>query len=396
MNPLYLDLILIGFAVFILVSGWRRGLFVSALSLVGLVFGAWIGRSVIDIVSGASTTSSLTRTGLSAATLFICIGVGSAIGGYVGRRLRNIFSWSPFRLFDNLAGAALSVVAWAVVAWLLATTLLAAPVSSLTNTVSQSKVFNSLEQYMPTQIRDGVESLRVYVSNSDLPEGFANVLLAPAVEPPDLTSVDAPAVIAALDSLVKVEGTAPECSTRLTGSGFVVGPDLIVTNAHVVAGVENPTLRVKGKGKAFEGIVVYFDPARDVAVIKTKDFPSVPLRISEPISRGENAVVAGFPGGGPLTLIPARVRSVSNSTGTDIYGKTEVSREIYAISADIKQGDSGAPLFALDGTVAGLVFASSATDTKTGYALTAKEFMVGVETASTATQAVATGECSGV
>lgn len=249
---------------------------------------------------------------------------------------------------------------------------------------------------MPTQIRDGVESLRVYVSNSDLPEGFANVLLAPAVEPPDLTSVDAPAVIAALDSVVKVEGTATECSTRLTGSGFVVGPDLIVTNAHVVAGVENPTVRVKGKGKAFEGIVVYFDPARDVAVIKTKDFPSVPLRISEPISRGENAVVAGFPGGGPLTLIPARVRSVSKSTGTDIYGKAEVSREIYAISADIKQGDSGAPMFALDGTVAGLVFASSATDTETGYALMDKEFMVGVETASTATQAVATGECSGV
>jgi S1-C subfamily serine protease len=95
-------------------------------------------------------------------------------------------------------------------------------------------------------------------------------------------------------------------------------------------------------------------------------------------------------------LIPARIRSISDSTGTDIYGKSEVTREIYSISADIKQGDSGAPMFALDGTVAGLVFASSATDAETGYALTAKEFMVGVETASTATQAVATGECSGV
>jgi S1-C subfamily serine protease len=171
---------------------------------------------------------------------------------------------------------------------------------------------------------------------------------------------------------------------------------LIITNAHVVAGVNNPTLRVKGKGKAFEGTVVYFDPARDVALIRTKDFPSVALRISEPLSRSDSSVVAGFPGGGPLTLIPARVRSVSESTGTDIYGKAEVTREIYAISADIKQGDSGAPLFALDGTVAGLVFASSATDSQTGYALTAKEFMVGVEIASTATQAVDTGECSGV
>ena len=396
MNPFYLDLILIGFALFILISGWKRGLFVSVFSLVGLVIGAWLGRSLIDIVTGASTSTSLTRTALSAAALFIGIGVGSAVGGFVGRRLRNIFSWSPIRLLDNLAGAALSLVAWSIVFWLLATTLLAAPVSSLTNTVSQSKVLNTLEQYMPTEIRDGVESVRIYVSNSGLPEGFANVLLAPAVEPPDLTSVDAPAVIAALDSVVKVEGVAEECGTRLTGSGFVVGQDLIITNAHVVAGVNNPTLRVKGKGKAFEGTVVYFDPARDVAIIRTKDFPSVALRISEPLSRSDSAVVAGFPGGGPLTLIPARVRSVSESTGTDIYGKEEVTREIYAISADIKQGDSGAPMFALDGTVAGLVFASSATDIETGYALTAKEFMVGVETASTATQAVATGECSGV
>ena len=396
MNPFYLDLILIGFALFILVSGWKRGLFVSVFSLVGLVIGAWLGRSLIDIVNGASTSTSLTHTALSAAALFIGIGVGSAAGGFIGRRLRNIFSWSPIRLLDNLAGAALSLVAWSVVFWLLATTLLAAPVSSLTNTVSQSKVLNTLEQYMPTEIRDGVESVRIYVSNSGLPEGFANVLLAPAVEPPDTSSVDVPSVIAALDSVVKVEGIAEACGTRLTGSGFVVGQDLIITNAHVVAGVNNPTLRVKGKGKAFEGTVVYFDPARDVAIIRTKDFPSVALRISEPLSRSDSAVVAGFPGGGPLTLIPARVRSVSESTGTDIYGKSEVTREIYAISADIKQGDSGAPMFALDGTVAGLVFASSATDIETGYALTAKEFMVGVETASTATQAVATGECSGV
>lgn len=396
MNPLYLDLILIAFAVFILITGWRRGLFVSAFSLVGLLFGAWLGRSLIEIVTGASTETSLTKTALSAATLFIGIGVGSAIGGFIGRRVRNFFSWSPLRLLDNLSGAALSLVAWSIVFWLLATTLLAAPVSSLTNTVSQSKVLNALEQYMPMPVRDGIESVRIYVSDSGLPEGFANVLLAPDVDPPDLTAVDAPAVISALDSVVKVEGTAEECGTRLTGSGFVVGQDLIITNAHVVAGVTNPSVRVKGKGKAFEGTIVYFDPTRDVAVIRTKNFPSVALRISEPLSRSDNAVVAGFPGGGPLTLIPARVRSVSDSTGTDIYGKTEVTREIYAISADIKQGDSGAPMFALDGTVAGLIFASSATDAETGYALTAKEFMVGVETASTSTQAVDTGECSGV
>jgi S1-C subfamily serine protease len=378
------------------VSGWKRGLFISAFSLVGLVFGAWLGKSLIEAVNGAATNTSVTRTALSASTLFIGIGIGSAIGGFVGRKVRNFFSWSPIRFIDNLSGAVLSFFAWSIVFWLLATTLLAAPVSSLTNTVSQSKVLNLLEQYMPKSVRDGVESVRIYVSDSGLPEGIANVLLAPAVEAPEQSAVDAPAVIAALDSVVKVEGTTEECSTRLTGSGFVIGPDLIITNAHVVAGVDNPTVRVKGKGKAFEGTVVYFDPARDVALIKTKNFPSVALRISQALSRSESAVVAGFPGGGPLTLIPARVRSVSESTGTDIYGKDPVARQVYSISADIKQGDSGAPMFALDGTVAGLVFASSATDANTGYALTAKEFMAAVELAGVASKVVDTGACSGV
>jgi S1-C subfamily serine protease len=176
----------------------------------------------------------------------------------------------------------------------------------------------------------------------------------------------------------------------------VIGQDLIMTNAHVLAGVDNPSVRIKGKGKAFAGTVVYFDPKRDVAIIRTKGIPATQLRISEVLPRGTSAVVAGFPGGGPLTLIPARVRSVSNSSGTDIYGKETVTREIYALLANIKQGDSGAPMLALDGTVAGLVFASSATDEQTGYALTSKEFMVGVEQANSATQAVSTGECSGV
>jgi S1-C subfamily serine protease len=396
LNPLYLDIILLAFGIFILISGWRRGLIVSALSLFGLFAGAWFGRSLIEIVAGAATTASLTRTALSASALFLGMGFGSALGGFIGNRIRNIFSWSPIRLIDNVTGAFVSIGAWSIVAWFMATTLLAAPISPLTSMLTESKVIVGLDKYMPIQVRDGVESVRIYVSNSDLPSNIGEVLLAPAVDPPDVASTTEPAIAAALDSVVKVEGTAVACNTRITGSGFVVGPDLIITNAHVVAGVTNPTVRVKGTGKAFEGTVIYFDPKDDVALIRTKNFPSVALRISEPLSRGDAAVVAGFPGGGPLALIPARIRSVSESSGTDIYGKAPVTREIYAISADIKQGDSGAPMFALDGSVAGLVFASSAIDDQTGYSLTAKEFMAAVNSANSATQEVSTGDCSTV
>lgn len=366
------------------------------LSLVGLFAGAWLGRSLIEIVTGASTSSSVSRTALSAAALFLGMGFGSALGSFIGNRIRNIFSWSPIRFLDNATGAGVSIGAWSIVAWFMATTLLAAPMFSLTSMLSESKVIVALDQYMPVQVRDGVESVRIYVSNSDLPSSISEVLLAPAVEPPDVSTTALPAIASALDSVVKVEGTADACNTRLTGSGFVVGPDLIITNAHVVAGITNPTVRVKGKGKAFEGSVIFFDPANDVALIHTSNFPSVALRISEPLSRGDSGVVAGFPGGGPLALIPARVRSVSQTSGTDIYGKNTVIREIYALTADIKQGDSGAPMLALDGSVAGLIFASSAIDDQTGYALTAKQFMVAVNSANSDMPAVSTGECSGV
>ena len=396
MNPLYLDIILLAFGIFIFISGWRRGLIVSTLSLVGLFAGAWFARSLIEIVTGASTASSLTRNALSATALFLGMGLGSALGSFIGNRIRNILSWSPIRFLDNSTGAAVSIGAWSIVAWFMATTLLAAPMSSLTNMLNESKVIAALDQYMPVQVRDGVELVRIYVSNSDLPSSISEVLLAPPVAPPNADTTAQPAIATALDSVVKVEGTAIECNTRLTGSGFVVGPDLIITNAHVVAGITNPTVRIKGKGKSFEGSVIYFDPADDVALIRTSGIPSGALRISQTLSRSDDAVVAGFPDGGPLALIPARVRSVSETSGIDIYGKNPVTREIYTLSADIKKGDSGAPMLALDGSVAGLIFAASAIDDQVGYALTANEFMVAVNSVYSDMPAVSTGDCAGV
>ena len=396
MKPEYLDLVLIGFAIYITFAGWRRGLIVSIFSFVGLFAGAWLGRSFISIIAGASQEASLTRTGLSVAILLAGMGLGSAIGGFIGYRVKGFFKWGFIRAIDSSAGALLSMTIWTVVAWFTATTLLATPISPVTNVLAESKVISRLDEVMPSQIRSGIESIRIYVSDSHLPSGLTQVLLSPPVDAPDATSIDVPAVIAALDSVVKVEGTAPACSTRLTGSGFVVGPDLILTNAHVVAGVTKPSVRIKGKGKAFAGVVIYFDPNRDIALIRTDGIPATQLRISDELPRATSTVVAGFPGGGPLTLIPARVRGVSTSSGTDIYGKAAVRREIYSIRANIKQGDSGAPMFSMDGTVAGLVFASSATDPTTGYALTSKEFMAGVDQARTASKAVSTGECSGV
>jgi len=396
LKPEYLDLVLIGFGIYVTFAGWRRGLIVSIFSFAGLFVGAWLGRSLISIVVGASQETSLTRTGLSVALLLTGMGIGSAVGGAIGLRARGFFKWRLIRTMDRAAGALLSITVWIVVAWFTGTTLLAAPINPFTNVLAESKVLTRLDEVMPSKVRSSFESIRIYVSDSHLPSGLTQVLLSPPVAAPDKTAINAPAIIAALSSVVKVEGTAPACSTRLTGSGFVIGKDLILTNAHVVAGVSAPSVRIKGKGKAFTGVVVFFDPKRDIALIRTNGIPATQLRVSAALTRGTGAVVAGFPGGGPLTLIPARVRSISTSSGTDIYGKEAVRREIYSILANIKQGDSGAPMLAMDGTVAGLIFASSANDPLTGYALTSKEFMAGVDQDRTAMQAVNTGKCSGV
>jgi len=394
MNAYTLDLALVCVGALASWTGWRRGLLVSVFSIFGLLGGVWIGRQLVDQFLSATNENVLAQAGINLMLMLLGLSVGSALGSVLGRRLRKFLKWRVLHYLDRALGAALSFFTWSLVVWFVGTTFMSGPSPTAATLLSESRVIRFLDTHAPDQIRSGIEWVRGYVSDSHLPDGLVGGILAPQVDLPDPSLTALPQIRNVLSSVVRVEGNTTDCHTSLTGSGFVGGAHLVVTNAHVVAGVTNPVVRIQGKGRSYSAVVVYFDPRRDVAILRADSLPSDAIPIGAQVSRGTSLLIAGFPGGKSLMFIPARVRSASIATGKDIYNSAEVSREIYSLRSMIRQGDSGAPLFTSSGEVVGLVFAASANDPTTGYALTPQEFLPGLKLAQTRTEGVDTGKCS--
>lgn len=392
MNATAIDLALAGLLVFVTFTGWARGLLVSTSTLAGTVGGLFAARIVLAQLPNPLNPPSLSRIGVYVFVGFLTVAGCTALGGAFGRRLRQVLRWRPVRSVDNTAGALFSLTAWSVVVWIGASALIATPIKGVPDLVGSSRIVAYLDTYMPAPVRLGVERLRTAVTETQLPTTITAALTGPIVELPDGTVTKSKAVLGAVQSVVRVEGTSSSCAMRMTGTGFVAAPGLVVTNAHVVAGTDHVGVRVKGVGKQYKARVIYWDKKMDVAVLSVTGLKVTPVEIGVEAKRGTGAVIAGFPGGGSLKLVPAGVRSSSTAGGTDIYGLTPVKRRIYALLSDIKQGDSGAPVIGLDGKVIGMVFASSATDSKLGYALTPNAFQ-GIATLDAAAKSVSTGAC---
>jgi S1-C subfamily serine protease len=176
------------------------------------------------------------------------------------------------------------------------------------------------------------------------------------------------------------------------GSGFVYARERVMTNAHVVAGIDEPTVRVGGVGRAYEATVVLFDPEKDVAVLRVPGLRAPVLRFDDEAARGDAAVVAGYPQDGGLDLQAATVANRVRATGQNIYNDGTVTREVYSIRSTVRPGNSGGPLLTTEGRVFGVVFARSTSDAETGYVLTAEEVSGDAERAARATAPVDTGE----
>jgi S1-C subfamily serine protease len=283
-----------------------------------------------------------------------------------------------------------------VVAWFLASALRPGPLPSLSREIGDSKVVAAVDQVMPDGARTLFSSFRRVLDDTTLPPVFSG--LSPErirkVPAPDGTITGNAAVRRAAQSVVEVSGTAEDCSRTLDGSGFVVSPQHVLTNAHVVAGVDAPQVRVGGEGKRYDARVVVFDPHRDLAVLYVPDLHAPALPFDGAASTGDDAVVAGFPGGGPFRLVAARVRDEISARGPDIYHRSEVTRDVYSLYADVEPGNSGGPLLSTTGDVYGVIFAKSLDDATTGYALTAKEARPVVRAGRDATARVDSDTCA--
>ena len=391
----WLDLALVVAALSFAFSGYRQGFVVGVLAFAGFLAGGVAGLLIAPRVV-ASFEPGLGQSVLAVAVVLLAATIGQVAFGWIGSLVRNRITWRPARVLDAGLGAAVSVVAMLVIAWFLASSLRPGPLPSLSRQISDSQVVTTVDQVMPEQARTLFSSFRQVLDDNELPTVFGG--LSPErirpVPPPDGAVAGTAAVRRAAASVVKVSGTADDCSRTLDGSGFVYAPRHVLTNAHVVAGVDDPQVRVTGEGELLAAQVVVYDPDADLAVLYVPELTAPPLALDESAGRGDQAVVAGFPGGGPFRLVAARVRDTINARGPDIYHRKQVTREVFSLFADVEPGNSGGPLLSPDGDVYGVIFAKSLDDPNTGYALTVDEARSVARAGRGATREVDTEGCA--
>lgn len=391
-----LDLILLALILLFAVSGYRQGFIVGALSFVGFVGGVVGGMLVAPPIVKIVVVSPAQQALLAVAIAFLTATLGQLLASSVGAPLRNRVTWDSARNVDAVGGALVSCVALLVVAWFIADALNDSPFGWVRTQIKDSEVLRGVDALMPQNATTWFSSFKGFVSRTEFPEVFGGLGGESIVDvpPPDTRVLNTPELQTARHSVVKIIGTARTCQRKIEGSGFVYAPGRVMTNAHVVAGVDTgPEVFTMGHGN-FRARVVLYDYKRDIAILDVPGMNLPSLKFDDTAKTRDNAVVAGFPKNHPFTTRAARIRAKQLAHGPDIYHSGQVTREIYAIRALVEQGNSGGPLLATNGEVYGVVFAAALDNKDTGYALTADEVAPDARAGVTATQEVSTQACS--
>jgi S1-C subfamily serine protease len=389
----WLDLLLIALVVGSAVSGYRQGFVVGVLSFVGLVGGGVLGATVAPDI--AKHFAGRTEAIAGVVVVFAIASVGMALATSLGGALRRQLRWRPVEFLDSAGGAVISAVAVLLVAWFIGSSLAQSPFPDVARQVNGSRVLATVDRRVPAGVQDFFADFRKVVVTRGFPQVFGALgaeRIVP-VSPPDPTVVSTPGVTAAATSIVKIIGDAGSCSRQIEGSGFFYAPGKVMTNAHVVAGVAHPRVSIGGVGKSVVATVVLYDPKTDIAILSVPGLSAPSLAFAPQAASGADAVVAGFPEDGPFTLSPARIRGVENARGPDIYQDAQVTRQIYAVRAQVEPGNSGGPLLDTAGQVDGVVFAKAVDDDSTGYALTASQVAADAAAGRFLTAAVSTLGC---
>jgi S1-C subfamily serine protease len=389
-----IDIVLVLLVVMFAVNGYRQGFLVGLLSFVGFFGGALLGLQLGPLIADQFDDDPV-RVVISLSAVFGLAIAGQALASFVGNRLRSAIVNRNAQAVDNAGGAVVSIVAVLMVVWLVAAPLSSSSLPWLARAVSNSIILNVVDKAMPAQADALSQALRDTVDTRGFPDVFDG--LSPTrvkdVPAPDPKLAGSELVKNSKKSVVKVLGTAPSCSRRIEGSGFVYAQNRVMTNAHVVAGTKTVSVEVNGTTK--RAVVVAYDPGRDLAVLYVKDLnaPVMPFATKKAESDAD-AIVIGYPLDGPYDAQSARIRDYRDITGPNIYEDGKVTREIYTIRALVRSGNSGGPLLAPDGSVLGIIFAAAADDPQTGFAITADEASIVAEAGKTHTDPTGTGKCA--
>jgi S1-C subfamily serine protease len=385
------DFIVIAVVALAAIQGLRLGAIVQVLSYGGFLVGLYVGALLASDTVRWVHHSQVGRTTVALVTMLGVATVFGVIGRLVGNRAFLRVHQGRLGIVDSALGLVVAVAASLLVVWLVASTLVNSSSLQLNASIDQSSIIRSLDGVLPAppSVFSRVQS---FLSAEGFPPVFAQ--LAPASAGPVSLPGNAElqeAVTHAGASTVKIVGDG--CGQIQEGSGFVVAPGVVVTNAHVIAGIARPMV-VDGAG-AHQTTVVLFDPSFDLAVMRVGGISEPPLTLDPSASsRGVQAAVLGYPGGGPFTAVPAGVMAAFEAEGRDIYGQGLTVRNVYEIQAVVRPGNSGGPLVQPDGQVIGVVFSRSTTDDDIGYALASPGVLSRVVQAEGDSSPVGTGPCT--
>jgi S1-C subfamily serine protease len=394
----FLDLILLALAAAFAVAGYRQGFIIGVLSFAGFTGGAAVGVYFAPGISTALTADPSVQAVLAIIAVFAAAVVGMLVASAVGVLLRSRVRGRPSTVLDAIGGAVVNVVAILLLAWLIGTLVAyAPPFPAVASQVNDSMVLRTVDRLIPQGARPEFSVLRRLLSTEPYGQVFGALGAETAlnVRPPDPRVLHSAGLTLDRNSVVKIEGLAPSCARTIEGSGFVIGPDHVVTNAHVVAGITNgPWVYTRFQSDyQYPARVVLFDPERDVAVLYVPGLDLPALHFARGAPFGAAAIVAGYPLDQAFTATAARVGRAELASGPDIYDTTRVVRDIYPIRAQVKPGNSGGPLIAPNGRVYAMVFAAAVSVPDTGYALTSGELAKDVRMGEHRTALVSTQSC---
>lgn len=392
-----IDAVLALLGLLALIAGWQQRLTASAGTLVGFVAGFLLGRlCAVPLANAAVGWGLLGESGRPGIALAVPLALGTllaAAGCVLGIRLRQRITSRLGRGLDASAGALTSAIAFVLIVWLAAGWVRTTPLIAPNRWAAESGIVAALDRAAPVDSAQALGSIGTVLADSGFPQVFSG-------QAERIRDIGAPNEAmnrvgrAAEDSVVKITTDTTVCSTTQEGSGWVFRRGYVATNAHVVAGSRGLSVQVGGKGRPYAAHVVGFSAAKDVAVLRVPEMGAEPLELGGQLRTGSDAVVVGFPENGPYTISPARVREGLRARGLDIYDKDSVVRDVYSLRAVVRPGNSGGPLVDARGRAAGMVFAKSAADGDTGYALTLGEISGVLKAAGGTAKTVSTGSCA--
>ena len=359
-------------------NGFRRGLVVGALSLAGIVAGAYVGAKLAPQFLSGDESAYTPLVALGGAVVLGAL--LQSLGGVAGGTIRtSLLALPPLRLLDTLGGIVLGAVTGAALVWVAGAVALHVPgQTQLREEVQRSRVLRELnERVPPARLLDAIARV----------DPFAAIAGPQArVPPPDPALLSDPGVRSARASVLRVTGSA--CGLGISGSAWVARPNVVVTNAHVVAGMRDARVH-RADGSTLDADVVAFDAHNDVAVLRVAGLGGRPLPLVDP-DEGTAVAILGYPENGPFTTTAGRIGQTGNILTDDAYGRGPVSRRITTLRGVVRRGNSGGPAVDAQGRVQATIFAARV-GSAAGYGVPAGIVRTALASAGTAT--VSTGPC---